>query len=53
MEKPEPHSASETATSDYSRVRMKIMIDGTTIAVMLQKTYKPCSLREGGVSPPR
>jgi hypothetical protein len=37
-----PRSANETATSDYSRVRMKIMTHSDTMAVTLQKTCKPC-----------
>ena len=41
------HSANATATSDYSRVKMKIMTNSDTIAVTLQKTSKVCSLREG------
>jgi len=45
-----PHLANETATSDYSRVRMKIMIHSDTIAVTLQTTCKLCSLREGKLS---
>jgi hypothetical protein len=46
------HSTHATATSDYSRVRMKIMTNSDIIAVILQNIYKPCALlRQGSVVP--
>jgi hypothetical protein len=44
------NSAPFSVTSDYSRVRMKIMTHSDTIAVTLQKTCKPRSLREDKLS---